>query len=93
MTVSIEKRIERNKNEFAPNLQDIKAERRNLNFILPLLNESEELLRRQRTDIAFQVFSNFLAGSTQDKDPRNKTISIHSEKSDISSIFTWETDF
>lgn len=93
MTASTENRIEKNKNEFAPNLQDIKAERRKLNFILPLLNESEELLRRQRTDIAFHVFSNFLAGSTQDKDPRNKTILIHSEKSDKSSIFTWETDF
>lgn len=80
MTAGRENRIEWNKNEFVPNLQDIKAERRKLNFILPLFNEIEELSRRQRTDIASHVFSNFLARFTQDKDPRNKTISIQSEK-------------
>lgn len=80
MTAGIENMRERNKNDFVPNLQDIKAERRKFNFILPLFNESEELSRRQRTDIAFHVFSNFLAGSTQDKDPRNETISIQSGK-------------
>lgn len=77
MTARIENRIERNKNEFVHNLQDIKAECRKLNLILPLINEREEPSRRQRTDIVFHVFSNFLAGSTQETDPRNKIILIH----------------